>query len=52
VGRSTFAAMATSTRSDIDRHRDIDEARFLTPSELARMKAVLVAHRRLSLRER
>jgi hypothetical protein len=44
--------MATSTRSDIDHQHDIDEARFLTPSELARMRALLVTHRRLSLRER
>lgn len=33
MGRSTFSAMATSTRIDIDRQRHIDEGPLLTPSE-------------------
>ena len=44
--------MATSTRSDIAQQRDIDEARFSPQASLAaRMKAVVVAQRRLCLRE-
>jgi hypothetical protein len=51
VGRSTFAAMATSTRSDIDRQRDLDAARYSPQASLAaRMKAVGLAQRRLCLR--
>jgi hypothetical protein len=44
--------MATSTRIDIDRQRDIDDARYSPQASLAaRMKAVLQAQRRLCLRE-
>jgi hypothetical protein len=52
VGRSTFATLATSARTDIDRQRGIDESRFSPQASLnARMRAVVVAHSRLRLRE-
>lgn len=44
--------MATSTRIDIDRQRDIDQVRYSSQASLrARMTAVLQAQRRLCLPE-